>query len=126
MTSKLRSLLSQGSTPRASEETDPGSPFSRGFSATTSGLSMSPSFSDFSMGISPAEAEKELSHSGVRSCQSVPVSPLAFDGRPPAPAPRLSLDAFRGAKGIWGTLAGAPSVNAPPSQQPSRAHCRTN
>ena len=122
MTSKLRSLLSQGSTPRASEDTDPGSPFSRGFSATTSGLSMSPSFSDFSMGISPAEAEKELSHSGVRSCVSVPVSPMAFDGRPPAPAPRLSLDAFRGGKGIWSTLAGAPLLNAPPSQQPSRVH----
>lgn len=112
MASKIRSLLtSQASTPRAastdadSKSGEPDSPFSRAFSSSGTGMSMSPSFSDFSMGLSPAEAEREF---GVRACTSVPVSPMAFDSRPLAPAPRLSLDSLR-ARGIWGTLAGAAS-----------------
>ena len=79
------------------------------WSRSIPGLSASPSFSDFGMGMSPAEAEADsrtMQHPPPRVCTSVPASPMAFNGRPPAPTPRLSLDSLR-AKGLWSTLAGA-------------------
>lgn len=77
------------------------------------------------MGMSPAEAEADsrtMQHPPPRVSTSVPASPMAFNGRPPAPAPRLSLDSLR-AKGLWSTLAGArqPVLTVPPQcavQQP--------